>query len=216
MRNDHQLQKAVLEHLDCDPTVNSSHIGVSARDGVVTLSGHVSSIGEKRAAEKTAGQVKGVKAIVDQIAIELPGVCQTSDEHLAELAFARLASNLSVPMERIRLNVERGVVTLRGEVDWQYQRQAAVDDLNRLGCVRDIVNEIVLKPPVQPNKVRDKIHEALARIAPVDADKIGVTAQGSRVILFGTVNSWHERGLAENAAWSVPGVTEVIDDIAVA
>lgn len=216
MRNDHQLQKAVLDHLDCDPSVNSSHIGVSAREGVVTLSGHVSSFGEKRAAEKAAGQVRGVKAIVDQIAIELPGICHTSDEDLAARAFARLASNLSVPIERIHLSVEKGVVTLRGDVDWQYQRQAAEEDLLRLDCVREIVDEITLKPPVQPSRVRDKIQEALARIAPIDADKVGVTAEGSRVTLSGTVNSWHERGLAENAAWSVPGVTEVVDDIAVA
>jgi len=216
MRNDHQLQKAVLDHLDCDPSINSSHIGVWARNGVVTLSGHVPSFGEKRAAEEAAGQVKGVKAIVDQIAIELPGICQSGDEQLAERAHARLTSNLSVPMERIHLNVEKGVVTLRGEVDWQYQRQAAEEDLSKLDCVREIINEIALKPPVQPSKVRDKIHEALARIAPIDADKIGVTAEGSRVTLFGTVNSWHEKGLAENAAWSVPGVTEVVDDIAVA
>lgn len=216
MRSDHQIQKAVLEHLDCDPSINSSQIGVSVREGVVTLSGHVPSVGEKRAAAMAAGQVKGVKAIIEQIAIELPGICQTSDEQLAGLAYARLASNLSVPIDRIRLSVEKGVVTLRGDVAWQYQRQAAEEDLHKLDCVREIRNEIDLKPPVQPSRVRDKVNEALARIAPIDADKVKVKAEGSRVILFGTVNSWHEKGLAESAAWSVPGVTEVVDDIAVA
>jgi len=216
MRNDHRLQMAVLEHLDCDPSINSSHIGVSARDGVVTLSGHVPSFGEKRAAEKTAGQVKGVKAIVDQITIELPGACQTSDEQVAERAYARLASNLSVPMERIHVNVENGVVTLRGDVDWQYQRQAAEEDLHKLDCVREVISEIALRPPVEPSRVQDKVHEALARIAPIDAAKVRVKAEGSRVTLLGTVNSWHEKGLAESAAWSVPGVTEVVDHIAVA
>lgn len=216
MRNDHQLQKAVLDHLDCDPSINSSRIGISVREGVVTLGGHVPSFGEKRAAEKAAGQVRGVKAIIDHITIELPGICQTSDEQLAERAYTRLSSNISVPMERIHINVENGVVTLRGDVDWQYQRQAAEEDLHQLECVCEVVNEIALKPPVQPSNVRDKVREALARIAPLDADKVSVKAEGSKIILLGTVNSWHEKGLAESAAWSIPGVTEVVDDIAVA
>ena len=215
MRNDHQLQNAVLEHLDCNPCINSSHIGVVARDGVVTLTGHVPSFGEKRAAEVAAGQVKGAKAIVDQIVVELPGCCQTTDEQLAERAYARLASNVAVPIERIQISVEEGAVTLRGDVEWQYQRQAAVDDLQHLGCVREVRNEIVIKPPVKPEQVREKICEALSRIGPIDAGNVDIKAEGSRVTLFGTVNSWHERGLAESAAWSVPGVTEVVDDLVV-
>lgn len=216
MRNDHQLQKAVLDQLGSDPSIDACHIGVWARNGVVTLSGHVPSFGEKRAAERAAGQVKGVKAIVDEIAIERAGICQTGDEQLAERAFARLASNRSIPMERIHLNVEKGVVTLRGEVDGQSQRQAAQECLNALESVREVINEITLKHAVEPGEVRDKIHEALARVAPTVADRIGVMAEGSRITLVGTVPSWHEKGLAESAAWSVPGVTEVVDDIAVA
>ncbi|MDP1730158.1 MAG: BON domain-containing protein [Devosia sp.] len=216
MRNDHDLQKRVQEQLDCDPAINSSHIGVAVRLGVVTLSGHVPSFGEKRAGEIAAGQVKGVKAIVSQIVVELPGGCQTSDETVAEQASARLGSNKSVPADRVHLSVERGVVTLRGDVDWQYQRQAAEDDLHHLDCIRQIHNEIAIKPPVKVELVRDKVREVLARIAPLDADNISVKIDGSRVTLSGTVNSWHEKGLAQSAVWSVPGVTAVVDDIAVA
>ena len=215
MRSDHQLQKAVQDHLDCDPSINSSHVGVAVRDGVVTLSGHVPSFGEKRCAEKAAGMVKGVKAIIDQIAVELPGKCQTPDEVVAERAYSRLSFNKSVPVERIRMTVEKGVVTLRGDVDWQYQRQAAETDMHTLDCVREVRNEIEIKPPVETKVVRDKVREVLARIAPLDADRIVIETDGSCVTLTGTVNSWHEKGLAESAVWSVPGVTSVADEITV-
>jgi len=215
MSSDHQLQKAVLDQLDFDPSINSSHIGVTARDGIVTLSGHVPSFGEKRAAETTAGRVKGVKVIIDQLDVEIPTHRQTTDEEIAERAYARLASNLSVPLDRIKLAVEKGVVTLRGDVAWNYQRLAAEEDLHKLDSIRDINNDIVIKSPVEPEKVHEKIHEALARIAPIEADNIEVSAEGGRVTLSGTVNTWHERSLVESAAWTVPGVTEVVDNIRV-
>lgn len=104
MRFDHQLQKLVIEQLDFEPSVNSSHIGVSARDGVITLSGRVHSLREKRAAEKCAGQVQGVKAVVDQTIVELPGDLPTSDEVVAMRAHALLTSNDSVPAEESRLS----------------------------------------------------------------------------------------------------------------
>ncbi len=216
MRSDHQLMQAVLEHLDCDPAINASHIGVAVRDGVVTLSGHVPSLGEERAALVSAGQVKGVKAVVDQVDVELPGNCQTSDEVVAQQAYARLASNQSVPVEQIRITVDNGVVTLRGEVHWQYQRRAAEEDLHKLACIRGINNEIEIKPAVKPENVHEKIHQLLQRIAPTERDDIEVKCDGGRVVLSGTVNTWHEKSMIENAAWSVPGVTEVIDEVMVA
>jgi osmotically-inducible protein OsmY len=215
MRSDHQLQKAVLEQLDFEPSIDSSHIGVAAREGVVTLTGHVPSIGEKRAAERAVGHVRGVKAVIDCLTVELPGHRQTPDETLAERAYARLASNSSVPADRIHLSVDDGVLTLHGDVDWHYQRQAAEADLHQLDCVLEIRNEIAIKPPVKVAVIREKIHDALARIGPIDADRIEVKADGGHVILSGTVTSWHQKGMAESAAWSVPGVTSVADEIVV-
>ena len=215
MRSDHQLQKAVLEQLDFEPSIDASRIGVASRDGVVTLTGHVPSIGEKRAAERAAGHVKGIKAVVDCLAVELPGRCQTPDETLAERAHARLSTNSAVPADRVHLSVENGVLTLHGDVDWYYQSQAAEADLHQLDCVLEIRNEIAVVPPVKLAVVQGKIHDALARIAPLDADCIQVKTDGSHVVLSGTVNSWHEKGMAESAAWSVPGVTSVSDEIVV-
>jgi osmotically-inducible protein OsmY len=215
MRSDHALQKAVLEQLDFDPAIDCAHIGVTAQEGVVTLSGHVHSIAEKRGAEVAAGSVKGVKAVVDNVAVELPGKCQTADEIVAIRAYARLSTNAAVPLERIHLAVEKGIITLRGDVDWHYQRAAAENDVQQLDCARGIRNEITLRPPVRPEVVREKIQEAFARIAPLDAKRIDVETKGTHVTLSGVVTSWHEKGLAENAVWSVPGVTGITDELTV-
>ena len=215
MRLDHQLQKTVMEQLDFEPSINSSHIGVSARDGVVTLSGRVHSLQEKRAAERTAGLVKGVQAVVDQMIVELPGGLRTSDEVMAERAHVRLASNSSVPVDRIHISVEEGVVTLRGDVEWENQRRAVEDELVGLDSVSEIRNEIEVKPSVTIEVARDRVREAISRIAPLDVDKISVSTEGSRVTLSGEVNFWHEKNLAESAVWSIPGVTGVVNEIIV-
>jgi osmotically-inducible protein OsmY len=216
MRNDHELQKAVLDQLDFDPTVNASHIGVSARGGVVTLSGHVTNLAEKAAAEAAAGCVRGVKAIVDDLHVELPGRWETPDETVAQKAYERLASNLKVPLDRLHISVSEGAVTIRGDVDWQYQREAAIADLRALNCVRHIHNEIVVRPPVAADEIARRLHGALERLGLLSGDNIAVAATGSNVTLTGTVNSWHEKGLAENIAWSVPGVSHVTNHITVA
>ena len=215
MRTDHALQAAVLERLDFDPAINSSHIGVSARDGFVTLSGHVPSVGESVGAERAAGRVAGVKAVVNDLVVELPGNLQTSDEKVAEQAYARLTSNLAVPADRIHLAVKDGIVTLHGDVDWNYQREAAVEDLRKLGSIRGIVNNVEIKSPVAPDQVQKRVRSALMQIAPGDADKIDIQVDGSNVILSGEVTSWHEKELAESATWCVPGVSQVMNRISV-
>ena len=215
MRKDHELQKAVLEQLDFDPAINSSHIGVAVRDGVVTLGGHVPSLSDKARAEATAGMVRGVKAVVDEMAVELPGHCDTPDEIVARRAYERLASNSKVPVDRIHLSVEDGVVTVRGDVDWEYQRAAAVYDLEHLNCVRNIRNELTIKPPIEGTIISSRIHEALERLGLNGSNSIKVETQGSDVALSGEVTSWQERRLAENVAWSLPGVSHVANRISV-
>ena len=150
-----------------------------------------------------------MKAIVDDIRVELPGRCETTDETAARRAYDRLASNLTVPLDRIHIAVEDGVVTLRGDVDWQFQREAAVADLRHLDCVRDIRNEIQLRPPVEASAIAERIRGALGRLGLSSASAIEVEATGSDVRLSGFVPSWHERDVAENVAWSVPGVSRV-------
>lgn len=215
MRSDHALQSAVLDQLDFDPAINSSRIGVSANDGIVTLSGHVPSLASSIDAERIAGRVSGVKAIVNALVVDVPGDLQSSDEVIAAQAFARLASNLSIPADRIRLAVKNGIVSLHGDVDWHYQRQAAFDDLSKLASIRGINSDVQIKSPVEPTQVQKRIHTALAQIAPGDADRVAVAVDGSNVVLSGEVTSFHEKQLAESAAWCVPGVSQVVNNIVV-
>lgn len=215
MRQDHELQKAVLEQLDFDPAINASHIGVTARDGIVTLSGHVPSYSDRVRAEAAVGLVKGVKGVVDELTVELPGHCETPDEIVARRAHDRLAHNANVPADRIRVSVSDGTVTLRGDVDWEFQRAAAAYDVQQLNCVRGLRNEITIKPAVEAEVVSDSIRQALLRLGIEDGAKIEVQCSGSEVSLSGVVPSWTERRLAETAAWSLPGVSHVNNRITV-
>ena len=213
MMNDKQLQQSVMDELAWDPSVTSAHIGVTAREGVVTLSGHVPSYWEKRSAEAAASRVKGVKAVIEEIEVQLSGDNMWTDEKICARALDNLASDSSVPKDQIKLEVEKGWVTLTGEVDWNYQRSAAVCDVNRMNGVVGITNEIKIKPRVQAHEVREKIEKALERVAPFDAADISIKTDSGKVILSGNVRNWYERDLVENAAWSVPGVTQVLDKI---
>jgi len=212
--NDKQLQQSVTDELMWEPSVTSAHIGVTAKEGVVTLSGHVPSYWEKRSAEAAASRVKGVKAVVEEIKVRLLGGNLWADDKIAERAIQNLGSDASVPKDKIKLAVEKGWVTLTGEVDWNYQKTSAEYVIHRLIGVTGITNDIKIKPHVQAYEVREKINKALERTALFDAAGISINMDGGKVTLDGNVRDWHERDLVETAAWSVPGVTQVQDKIA--
>jgi osmotically-inducible protein OsmY len=214
MMNDKQLQKSVSDELSWEPSVTSAHIGVTAKDGVVTLSGHVPTYWEKRSAEVAASRVKGVKAVVEEIKVQLLGANHSPDDEIAERALQNLTSDVLVPTDRIKLGVEKGHVILSGDVDWNYQKSAAEYDVHRLRGVVHVTNDIKIRPPVQAYEIREKIVEALERIAPFDAADIAIRTDGGEVTLGGNVRNWYERDLVTTAAWSVPGVTRVNDKIA--
>jgi osmotically-inducible protein OsmY len=215
MREDHKLQSAVIARLDLDPSIDSSHLGVAARSGVVTLSGHVPSLRERTAAERAAGSMRGVKAVVNQITVEIDGQAMTSDELLAEQAYARLSSNATVPKNRLFLAIKDGVVTVHGDVDWPFQLQAALGDLEHLAGVREVRTDAMVRPPVSPERVHERIRQTLEYLSPIDAERITVLVDGSEVELSGDVTSWHEKDLAESAAWCIPGVSKVTNRISV-
>lgn len=212
--NDH-LQRAVLAELHWEPSIVAAHIGVSADNGVVTLSGHVDSVAQKLAAEAAAGRVRGVKAVVEEIEVRLPFDTSRSDEEIAAAAVDRLAWDVSVPQNAIEVKVEGGWVTLTGEVEWQYQRNAAGDDVHRLMGVRGVSNQITIRPQVNVSLLSDDITHALHRSWYFDPMTVTVTAAGGKVRLGGTVHSPHERQVAAATAWSAPGVTEVENGIEV-
>ncbi|HVJ55862.1 MAG TPA: BON domain-containing protein [Aliidongia sp.] len=216
MKDDLQLQQRVIDELEFDPGVNAAHIGVSVRDGVVTLSGHVESFFEKHEAERAARRIRGVKAVAQELLVHLPSDRKTEDDEIAARAVKILSWDALVPDERISVQVEHGVVMLSGEVEWNYQRQEAEYDVRKLGGIKTIVNNITVKPMVRAEDVQTKIRAALERSAIVQASRITVDVSGNTVTLGGTAPGWTERQAAERAAWSVAGVTQVEDRIELA
>lgn len=214
MSDDKHLKQAVLDQLTWEPSVNAAHIGVTAKGGVVTLMGHVESYAEKFAAEKATRRVKDVKAVAEELEVRLPFGVKHGDEEIAAAAVARIGWDSAVPRDAVKAKVEKGWVTLTGEVDWHYQQEAAADDVRRLSGVIGLYNEITIKPKPNTSKIHDDIMVALDR-AWFDPATINVTAQGGKVKLTGTVESWYERDEASSTAWAAPGTTSVQNDLAI-
>jgi osmotically-inducible protein OsmY len=213
MSDDLVLRQRVLDELEFEPSVDAAHIGVSVRNGIVTLTGHVESYVEKFAAERVARHVRGVKAVAQEITVELPTDQKTADDEIAARAVQILEWDALVPHQRVTIKVEHGIVTLGGEVDWHYQRAEAEYDVRKLGGVKAVINSIAVTPTVRPEDVLATIRAALERNAEVEANNITVSVAGGTVTLGGKVNAWTEREAVERAAWSAPGVTKVVDQI---
>ena len=214
MISEHQLRQDVLDELDFEPSVNAAHIGVGVNAGVVTLTGFVSSYREKLAAERAARRVKGVKAIAEGIEVRLPSDKKTADDEIAGRAVDILKWRVGFPADRISIKVEKGIVSLTGEVDWQFQKTEAEAAIHHLSGVVGVVNLVRVRATVDDSEVMEKIQKALQRSAELDASRITVHAEGGgKVVLGGKVHAWYERDLAEQAAWAAPGVTAVVDHI---
>ena len=209
--SDSTLKQCVIDELRWEPSVNAAHIGVTANDGVVSLTGHVGTYMEKRAAERAAGRVFGVKAIAEELEVRYPFSEKNDDDDIAKRALQVLSWDIEVPRDTVKVKVEKGVVTLSGSVDWYYQLNAAENDVRKLQGVIGVNNDIVIKPSVQASDVREKITSALKRNAQIEADNITVTVDGGKVTLGGKVDTWAEDSLAVDTAWSAPGVTQVDD-----
>jgi osmotically-inducible protein OsmY len=213
--SDRQLQQRVQEGLEWDPSVDAAHIGVAANNGVVTLSGHVTSYAEKLATEQAVRRIRGVKAIAQEIEVRLPFEPKTSDEEIAQRAVRILAWDVSIPKDAVTVKVEKGRVALAGEVKWQHQRTAAEHAVQKLTGVREVINQVRVRARPQATDIRHRIEEALRRDANLEAARITVTVVDGQVELGGSVQHWHERDAAERAAWSAPGVSSVRDHIAI-
>ena len=214
-RTDAQIQADVLDELKYEPNVQPNEIGVTVKDGVVTLTGWVDSYIKKWNAEDAAHRVRGVKAVANDIEVRLPTSSQRTDADIAAAAVRALEWDALVDVNDLDVTVANGWVTLKGTVQWQFQKDDAERVVRRLTGVKGVSNLITVKPRVNPSDVKKKIESALVRSAETDAEKITVDVDGSKVILKGSVRSWTERQEAERAAWAAPGVTSVDNRIAI-
>ena len=217
-RSDEQIQRDVLEELKWDARVQPNEIGVSVKDRVVTLTGWVDSYAKKWVAEQAAHRVRGVVAVANDIEVRLPSSAERTDSDIAAAVTRALEWDAFVPVEKIDVTVSRGWVTLKGEVEWEFQRRSAERAVRRISGVRGVTNLIAIRPRRQPSPqdLRKQIEDALVRNAETDAERITVDVDGSKVVLKGTVRSWMERETAERVAWSAPGVTAVENRITIA
>lgn len=216
MRSDSEIERDVREELQWDPDLDATDIAVSAKGGVVTLTGFVRSYTDKYEAEAAAKRVAGVVGVANDIEVRMPSVDERPDPEIARDAVTAIKSQLPISSERIKVVVKNGWVSLEGQVEWQYQKNTAESAVRRIKGVKGVSNLISLKPRAEPSEIKKKIMDAFKRNAELDANRIVVETNGSEVVLKGTVRSWIEREEAERVAWSAPGVTKVEDRIVVA
>jgi osmotically-inducible protein OsmY len=215
MRTDIELQNDVIQELKWQPSIDAANIGVAVKGGVVTLTGYVPSYTQSYEAEKAAKRVYGVTAVVNKLVVKLPGSSERTDQDIAEEAVSALNWNVWLPRDRIKVTVSKGSITLEGEVEWKYQKDAAERAVRNIKGVVGVTNSIAVKPNVSPVAIKSKIEDALKRNAETDARRIEVTVKEGEVILSGSVRSSIEKQEAERAAWAAPGVHKVENYIAV-
>jgi osmotically-inducible protein OsmY len=216
MKTDADLKRDVSAELAWDPAVRSTAIGVAVKDGVVTLTGHIDTFAEKHAASRAVQRVAGVKAVALELDVRLSPDHKRTDTDIATSAEHALKWNTSIPVDAIRLTVDHGWVTLRGELEWDYQRRSVEKAIRPLIGVVGITNEIKLRSRPQAADLARNIESALLRQAIREARQIHVDVDGNTVKLSGTVHSWHERAAAQGVAWSAPGVYSVVNELRIA
>lgn len=215
MKDPGDLQRDVMEEVEFEPSVDAAGIGVAVDDGVVTLTGHVPTYAARMSAERAAKRVSGVRAVANELVVRLWPGSERDDTGIAQAAVSALEWDTTVPENAVTVTVDKGWVTLEGQVPWKYQKDAAFDAVARLTGVKGVTNLLALTGTVHPQAVEKRIQSAFQRWASLDANRVHVETVGNRVILRGRVRSWAEREDAERAAWSVFGVSDVENGLVV-
>lgn len=209
MKTDLQIQKDVMDEIKWQPNLELAQIGVAVKDGVVTLSGQVDSYMKKAAAVKAAKKVAGVKVVAEDIQVGASPSFKKSDSEIGTAVLNALKWNSAVQHERIKIEVEDGVVRLDGDADWEFQRSEAKKTIEKLQGVRMVLNFITIRPQIMPEDIEHKIMSAFQRSASIDSKSVKAAVLGSKVLLTGTVRSFAEKQDAEDAVWAAPGVLSV-------
>ena len=215
MRTDSEIQRDVEKELEWDPDIDARNIAVKVTDGVVALTGFVSSYTDKYSAERIAKRILGVKAVANDLEVKIATGSERPDPDIARDAVERLQRNLPYSSKNIKVTVRNSWITLEGDVDWDFQRREAEAAVRYVKGAKGVTNLIHVKPTVSATDVKTKIEQSFKRSAEVDASHITVEADGGKVILRGRVRSWAEKEEAEKAAWRSPGVYEVVNEIRV-
>ena len=214
-RTDEDIQADVLEELRWDSRIQSNEIGVTVKDGIVTLTGSVDSYLQQMAAQDAAHRVRTVKAVANDIEVRLPGFAERTDADLANAVLNALKWDAAVPADTLEVTVSQGWVTLKGEVEFGFQKGDAERAIRRLAGIKGVSNQIMVKPHLRPTELKQDIERALVRNAQTDARQISVEVQGSTVILRGAVRSYAEKQAAEDCVWSAPGISDVEDHLVI-
>jgi osmotically-inducible protein OsmY len=215
VKTDAQLRADVTDELAWDPALDASNVGVTVKDGVVTLTGHLHSFAEKHSIERAVRRVGGVRGIAMELDVKLPAEHRRSDSEIALAATAALGLNSLVPAGKVQVEVENGWVTLTGELDWGYQFASAEQSIRPLPGVRGLYNRITIKPRVDGKDLGAQIAAALARQAIREARHIDIAVEGGVVTLSGKVHSMAEHDAAIGVAFSAKGVSHVVDHLRV-
>lgn len=215
MKTDMQLKADVTAELAWEPAVNAAGIGVLVNDGIVTLTGHLDTFAEKYAAERAVRRVAGVRGLAMELDVKLAAGHQRSDSEIASAAASALRWSVFMQPEKVKVEVEKGWVTLTGEVDWVYQSRTAEQCVRNLIGVRGLTNKISVKPTVSTRNVAAEISAALERQAEREAKNIAIDVEGSVVTLRGKVHSMAEREAAAGAAFAARGVSRIVNKLEV-
>ena len=215
MKTNAELQADVQNAIKWEPLLNAAEIGVTAKDGVVSLTGTVDSYAKKQEAESAAKKVIGVQALVEKIEVKFPSSWSKTNLEIANEVLAALKSNWSVPKDKVTVKVEDGWVTLEGELPWNYQRDSAKNAVNYLSGVKGVNNNITIKSEAHDAIEKKDVENAIARSWTVDDNNIVVAVSGTTVTLSGTVNSWYQKEEAGRLAWNTPGIWHLKNELVV-
>jgi osmotically-inducible protein OsmY len=209
MKSDVHLQRDVLEELDWDPSVDAAQIGVTAHQGLVTLTGHVPVYAEMHMAGEVAKRVHGVRAVANEVEVRPTDVHVRDDEDIASAALHAMEWDTKVPNEHLRITVEQGWITVEGSVEQQFQKQAVDRAIRHLVGTRGVTNSILVAPKQMTSEIKTNIEAAYRRSAVLDSSKLGIDLDDKTVVLTGDVHSHTELEEAERIAWSARGVFRV-------